>query len=116
MSLAAVSLPVPAASDSAAVISDKCRTPPHAHVLPTLGARLQICAEMLQLKPTVVRGNASEIMALAGAAGATTRGVDSTAAATGAFKAQPLAAAEVVGQRSIQAGSWKPQCTRDCVL
>ena len=42
----------------------------------------QICAALLRLKPTVVRGNPSEILALAGAAH-TTKGVDSTAAATG---------------------------------
>eukprot|EP00877_Chromochloris_zofingiensis_P014836 jgi/Chrzof1/9606/Cz04g09140.t1 len=40
--------------------------------------RTAACVAMLKLKPTVVRGNASEIMSLAGAAG-TTRGVDSTA-------------------------------------
>ncbi|KAL4857090.1 Hydroxyethylthiazole kinase [Chlorella vulgaris] len=56
--------------------------------------RSLICAEMLQLKPTVVRGNASEIMALAGAAGATTRGVDSTAAATEALAAAKQLAAQ----------------------
>ena len=44
----------------------------------------QVCAQLLALKPTVVRGNASEILALAGAAGAATKGVDSTAASTGA--------------------------------
>lgn len=33
----------------------------------------------MKLKPTLIRGNASEIMAVAGAAGDATRGVDSTA-------------------------------------
>ncbi|KAI7844450.1 hypothetical protein COHA_001954 [Chlorella ohadii] len=48
--------------------------------------RTQICAALLRLKPTVVRGNASEILALAGASH-TTKGVDSTAAATEALEA-----------------------------
>ena len=43
---------------------------------------LRICTQailsLLQLKPTLVRGNASEIMALAGASGSG-KGVDSTA-------------------------------------
>ena len=39
----------------------------------------QAVLELVQLKPTVIRGNASEIMAVAGAAGVTTKGVDSTA-------------------------------------
>jgi hydroxyethylthiazole kinase len=34
--------------------------------------RTAACLHMLQLKPTVFRGNASEILALAGAAGAET--------------------------------------------
>ncbi|KIY95519.1 hydroxyethylthiazole kinase [Monoraphidium neglectum] len=41
--------------------------------------RTQMCLALLQLRPTVVRGNASEILALAGAAGSAVRGVDSTA-------------------------------------
>ena len=41
---------------------------------------------LLKLKPTLVRGNASEIMAVAGAAGAVTRGVDSTAASSDALE------------------------------
>lgn len=40
---------------------------------------LQTIVSLLKLKPTLIRGNASEIMAVAGAAGAVTRGVDSTA-------------------------------------
>ena len=39
---------------------------------------LQTILKLARMKPWVIRGNASEIMALAGAAG-TTRGVDSTA-------------------------------------
>ena len=39
---------------------------------------LQTIVRLAKMKPWVIRGNASEIMALAGAAG-TTRGVDSTA-------------------------------------
>jgi hydroxyethylthiazole kinase len=44
-------------------------------------------AELMRLKPTIVRGNASEILALAGAAGATSKGVDSTAGSDVAVEA-----------------------------
>ncbi|GMH39913.1 hypothetical protein BSKO_07817 [Bryopsis sp. KO-2023] len=40
--------------------------------------RTKACVELLKLKPTVIRSNASEIMAVAGAAGKT-KGVDSVA-------------------------------------
>jgi hydroxyethylthiazole kinase len=43
-----------------------------------LSYRTQLAAELVELRPTVVRGNASEVMALAGA-GKGGRGVDSTA-------------------------------------
>jgi hydroxyethylthiazole kinase len=43
-----------------------------------LAYRTHLAAELAELRPTVVRGNASEVMALAGA-GAGGRGVDSTA-------------------------------------
>ena len=49
----------------------------------------------MKLKPTVIRGNASEIMAVAGAAGATTKGVDSTAEAEEALAAGKQLAREV---------------------
>jgi hydroxyethylthiazole kinase len=39
--------------------------------------RTQVAAELLRLRPAVLRGNASEILAVAGAAGRTTKGVDS---------------------------------------
>lgn len=48
--------------------------------------RTEWSRRLLELHPTVVRGNASEIMALAGAAGAVTRGVDSTASAEAALE------------------------------
>lgn len=54
-----------------------------------LGVRTQFAAEMLAFRPTVIRGNASEILALAGHAGGG-RGVDSGAeseAARGAARA-----------------------------
>ena len=51
-----------------------------------LGFRTSLAAELADLGPTVVRGNASEVMALAGA-GAGGRGVDSTAAADDAVEA-----------------------------
>jgi hydroxyethylthiazole kinase len=51
-------------------------------------------AELMRLKPTIVRGNASEILALAGAAAATSKGVDSTAGSDAAVDAaRRLAAA-----------------------
>ncbi len=46
---------------------------------------MQTIVSLLKLRPTLIRGNASEIMAVAGAAGATTRGVDSTAATSDAL-------------------------------
>jgi hydroxyethylthiazole kinase len=51
-----------------------------------LGFRTGVAAELADIGPTVVRGNASEVMALAGA-GAGGRGVDSTAAADDAVEA-----------------------------
>jgi len=49
--------------------------------------RTQQCLELLQLHPTVVRGNASEILALAGVAAERTKGVDSVHASDDAFEA-----------------------------
>ncbi|TQN40763.1 hydroxyethylthiazole kinase [Blastococcus colisei] len=51
-----------------------------------LAYRTELAAELVALRPTVVRGNASEVMALAGA-GAGGRGVDSTAATDDAVAA-----------------------------
>lgn len=48
--------------------------------------RSRFCRELLALKPAAIRGNASEILALAGCAG-TGRGVDSTAASDAALSA-----------------------------
>jgi hydroxyethylthiazole kinase len=45
--------------------------------------RTQQCRELLLLKPTLVRGNASEILALAGKSTEKTRGVDSTVETSG---------------------------------
>lgn len=58
-----------------------------------LSYRTTLAAELATLRPTVVRGNASEVMALAGA-GAGGRGVDSTDTAEDAAKA----AAELAGR------------------
>ena len=52
--------------------------------------------ELVKLRPSVIRGNASEIMALAGAAGAVTRGVDSTS--------EPEEALEVAKQLALDTG------------
>ncbi len=49
--------------------------------------RDEVSAALLALRPTVIRGNASEIMALARANTTTTKGVDSTAASTEAIDA-----------------------------
>ncbi|MFO1184373.1 MAG: hydroxyethylthiazole kinase [Bauldia sp.] len=49
--------------------------------------RTRVAAELVALKPSIVRGNASEIMALAGAAGAKPKGVDSAAPAEAAISA-----------------------------
>jgi hydroxyethylthiazole kinase len=49
-----------------------------------LAFRTDLAAELVALRPTVVRGNASEVLALAGA-GAGGRGVDSTATAEDAL-------------------------------
>jgi hydroxyethylthiazole kinase len=57
-----------------------------------LAWRSEFCAELLEQHPTAIRGNASEILALAGAGGGG-RGVDSTADSMGALDAaQRLAA------------------------
>jgi hydroxyethylthiazole kinase len=52
----------------------------------SLAYRTRLAAELAELRPTVVRGNASEVMALAGA-GTGGRGVDSTAGADDAATA-----------------------------
>ena len=49
--------------------------------------RTKVCKEMFELKPWIVRGNASEIMSLAGVAEGPTRGVDTTSATTDAIAA-----------------------------
>ena len=48
--------------------------------------RTETSAELATLKPTIIRGNASEIMSLAGAAGSGGRGVDSTAGSDAALE------------------------------
>lgn len=61
-----------------------------------LAYRTQLAAELVELAPAVVRGNASEVMALAGA-GAGGRGVDSTAGADNAAAAAAALAARTGG-------------------
>jgi hydroxyethylthiazole kinase len=58
--------------------------------------RNAVAAELLALKPSIIRGNASEIMSLAGVAGATGKGVDSTASSEVAIAAA-VALAERTG-------------------
>lgn len=55
--------------------------------------RRELVADLLQLRPTVVRGNAGEVLALAGAVGGS-RGVDSLAASHDAHDAAALVARE----------------------
>jgi hydroxyethylthiazole kinase len=87
--------------------------------------RTALAAELVGLRPTVVRGNASEVLALAGA-GAGGRGVDSTAGADDAAQA----AAELArrtggvvavsgevdlltdGERTVRVGGGSPLLTR----
>src|SRR6185436_3987523 len=49
--------------------------------------RTGVAVELAGMRPTIIRGNASEIMSLAGAAGAGGRGVDSTASSDAAVVA-----------------------------
>lgn len=49
--------------------------------------RTQFCAELMRTPPAMIRGNASEIMSLAGVAAATCRGPESGAASTEALEA-----------------------------
>ena len=49
--------------------------------------RTGAAAELAAMKPTIIRGNASEIMSLAGASGAGGKGVDSTAGSDAALDA-----------------------------
>jgi hydroxyethylthiazole kinase len=49
--------------------------------------RTRAASELIELRPTVIRGNGSEILALAGAAAGPTRGVDSTQSADEAVEA-----------------------------
>ena len=55
--------------------------------------RMQTCSELLKYHPTVIRGNASEIMALAGAI-SSGRGVDSTDSSAAALNAGKALAKE----------------------
>jgi len=56
--------------------------------------RTDVAAALLRLRPTVVRGNASEVMVLAGVAGAAGKGVDSAHGGTEALDAARRLAAE----------------------
>ncbi len=58
-----------------------------------LGLRTSLCGELKMQRPAIIRGNASEIMALAGFQ-ATSRGVDSTAAVSEACGAAEMLAAQ----------------------
>ncbi|MDK3255187.1 hydroxyethylthiazole kinase [Blastococcus capsensis] len=90
-----------------------------------LAYRTALAGELLELSPAVVRGNASEVMALAGA-GAGGRGVDSTAGADDAVTAARELAARTGGviavsgevdlltdgARTVRVGGGSPLLTR----
>ena len=87
--------------------------------------RTELAADLVAMRPTVVRGNASEVMALAGAGGGG-RGVDSTDSAEDAAKAATGLAAvtggvvavsgevDLVtdGRRTVRIGGGSPLLTR----
>jgi hydroxyethylthiazole kinase len=56
--------------------------------------RTNVAVSLATLRPTIIRGNASEIMSLAGAAGAGGQGVDSTASSGEALQAARALAAK----------------------
>lgn len=66
-----------------------------------------VIREFVELKPTVIRGNASEILALAGA-GTGGKGVDSTADSSDALEAARALAA----RRTLRGASTSPTSTR----
>ncbi|RBY80987.1 hydroxyethylthiazole kinase [Geodermatophilus sp. TF02-6] len=90
-----------------------------------LAYRTELATELVGLRPTVVRGNASEVMALAGA-GRGGRGVDSTDSAEDAAKAAAELAARTGGvvavsgevdlvtdgRRTLRVGGGSPLLTR----
>lgn len=84
-----LSLQSPACRPASMIVLQRYRSPRHPrwHVLgpPLRGSWAQTILKLAKMKPWVIRGNASEIMALAGAAG-TTRGVDSTAQSSEALE------------------------------
>src|SRR3712207_770124 len=65
--------------------------------------RTELAAELVDLRPTVVRGNASEVMALAGTGGGG-RGVDSTASTDDAAKAAAELAVRTGGAAAGRGG------------
>lgn len=56
--------------------------------------RQEVCARLLERRPTVIRGNASEILALARLGGAESTGTGSTVTGRGADSADPVEAAQ----------------------
>lgn len=88
--------------------------------------RDEVLARLLALRPTIIRGNASEILALARQATTATKGVDSTAASTEAVAAAQALSAQVgavvcvsgetdivvYGPRRVDIGNGSPLMTR----
>jgi hydroxyethylthiazole kinase len=66
--------------------------------------RRQTAADLLRRKPTIVRGNASEIIALAGLAQAHQKGVDSTQS-TAEAESSAMALAQAVGGTVVVTGA-----------
>ena len=77
---------------------------------------VQAVLELVKLKPTVIRGNASEIMAVAGAAGVATKGVDSTAEAEDALELGKRLAAEAGCVVAISGATDLASCTLPSLL
>ncbi len=80
VNIGTLSTPWIKAMDKAAAAANACGIP---WVLDPVGAgatvlRTETAADLARLRPACIRGNASEILVLAGATGETTKGVDST--------------------------------------
>src|SRR5262249_32592250 len=63
--------------------------------------RTRVCAELAAMGPAIIRGNASEILSLAGAAASGPKGVDSSAASDDA-----VAAAAALSRRTRAGVAW----------
>jgi hydroxyethylthiazole kinase len=74
--------------------------------------RDEVLAQLLALRPTIIRGNASEIMALARHNTAATKGVDSTAASTHRGRGCRPGPERPSGRRRLRVGRGRYHCQR----